>query len=129
MNVSMINTAADAKRFFATEHEGMTPKEAESVRTQQGQQAAKQFEAIIIRQLLAPALQPLMEGGLAGEGGASGGGQMYGYLLTDTMANCLSQGGGLGLSKVLEQQLTPKSEAAAAKVASAYTNGKMNNHE
>ena len=32
--------------------------------------------------------------------------------LTDVMANKLSQGGGMGLSKVIEQQLAPRGESA-----------------
>jgi Rod binding domain-containing protein len=37
---------------------------------------------------------------------------MYGYMLTDTLATNLAQGGGLGLARMLEKQLTPKSAAA-----------------
>jgi len=73
--------------------------------------AASQFEAIILRQLLAPSIEPMMSGGLGGAQG-SGGGGMYGYMLTDTLANSLSQGGGLGLARMLEKQLTPHSALA-----------------
>jgi len=38
------------------------------------QKVAKQFEAIITRQLLKPAIDPIMNGGSTGEGGATGGG-------------------------------------------------------
>lgn len=70
--------------------------------------AAGQFEAIILRQLLTPAIEPLMSGGLAGGGAASGGGGVYGYMLTDTLADSLSKGGGLGLTQMLSRQLTPR---------------------
>lgn len=73
--------------------------------------AAGQFEAIILRQLLAPTIEPLMSGG-SGEGGGSGGG-VYGYMLTDVLANSLGAAGGLGLSKMLTQQLTPRGAPAA----------------
>lgn len=69
--------------------------------------AAGQFEAIILRQLLTPAIEPLMNGGLTGEGG-SGGGGVYGYMLTDVLADSLSKGGGLGLTQMLSRQLTPR---------------------
>jgi Rod binding domain-containing protein len=68
--------------------------------------AASQFEAIILRQLLAPAIEPMMSGGLGGA--QSSGGGVYGYMLTDTLSNSLAQGGGLGLARMLEKQLTPR---------------------
>jgi flagellar protein FlgJ len=71
--------------------------------------AATQFEAIILRQLLAPSIEPVMSGGLGGEQGA--GGSIYGYMLTDTLANNLAQGGGLGLAHMLQKQLTPRGVA------------------
>ena len=67
--------------------------------------AAGQFEAIILRQLLTPTIEPLMSGGLGGAGGSGGG--VYGYMLTDVLATSLGAAGGLGLSKMLTQQLTP----------------------
>jgi flagellar protein FlgJ len=73
--------------------------------------AASQFEAIILRQLLAPSMESMMSGGLGGSK-ESGGGGMYGYMLTDTLANSLSQGGGLGLARMLEKQLTPHNALA-----------------
>ena len=91
---------------------GATPKQIHA--------AAQQFEALILRQLLEPAMEPLMSGGLGGE--QSGGG-VYGYMATDVMANSLSQGGGLGLSKILEKQLTPKGSVTSAQVADAYRAG------
>ncbi len=79
------------------------------------QKAARQFEAILVRQLLAPAIEPLMNGGSLGGGaaGAGQGGGVYGYLLTDTLAGSISQGGGLGLASVITRQLAPASPAAA----------------
>ncbi len=73
--------------------------------------AASQFEAIILRQLLEPSLEPLMSGGLGGDSAAGGGG-MYSYLLTDTLASNLAQGGGLGWARLLEKQLSPATAGA-----------------
>lgn len=61
--------------------------------------AAGQFEAIIVRQMLQDSV-----GKIAGEGAA---GNMYGFMLTDVLANQLTAGGGLGLGSILEKQLTP----------------------
>ncbi|MFT3783256.1 MAG: rod-binding protein [Nibricoccus sp.] len=75
--------------------------------------AASQFEAIILRQLLAPSIEPVMSGGLGGTSSAGSG--IYGYMLTDTLANSLSQAGGLGLGRMLEKQLTPRTAEADIK--------------
>ena len=79
--------------------------------------AAGQFEAIILRQLLTPSIEPIMNGGLGagGESGGAGGGGggVYSYLLTDTLANSLTAGGGLGLGRMLERQLSNPATASA----------------
>lgn len=75
--------------------------------------AASQFEAIILRQLLAPSIEPMTSGGgMGGESGSSSAGSgIYGYMLTDALATNLSKAGGLGLGKMLEKQLSPKHPA------------------
>ena len=78
---------------------------------------AQQFEAILLRQLLGPALQSMP--------GAGNG--MYSYMLTDAFAQKLSAGRGMGLASILERQFTPKGESAPVSPASAATvssNGK-----
>ena len=80
--------------------------------------AAQQFEAIMVRQLLSPAIEPMMNGGMGGEkskSGAGGGGGVYGYMLTDTLANSIAQGGGLGLANVINRQLSPATPVAQPK--------------
>jgi flagellar protein FlgJ len=82
--------------------------------------AAQQFEAILLRQFLAPAIQPMMggnsvdgsDGGEGGAGGAAGG--VYSFLLTDVLANAMSQGGGLGLGGILKRQFSKNIVAAPA---------------
>jgi flagellar protein FlgJ len=128
MQVSSINSAAEARRAFATETgAGATGATGASAQPspKQIQAAAKQFEAIILRQLLTPAIDPLMSHGLGGKSpaGASGGGGIYGYLVTDVLANSLSQGGGLGLARMLEKQLTPKGAVSTAQAAATYRAG------
>ena len=126
MQVSSINSVADARRAFATETgAGAAPASAPPSATQI-QAAARQFEAIILRQLLTPAIEPLMSHGLGGssaEKSTGGGGGVYGYLVTDVLANTLSQGGGLGLARILGKQLTPKSAVSAAQAAATYRAG------
>jgi len=133
MQVSSINSAADARRIFATETAtgtaGATGTTGTSAQPspKQIQAAARQFEAIILRQLLTPAIDPLMSHGLGGNspagGSGGGGGGVYGYLVTDVLANSLSQGGGLGLARMLEKQLTPKGAVSTAQAAATYRAG------
>jgi flagellar protein FlgJ len=129
MEVSSINSAADARRVFATETGAGTASSSAQPSAKQIQAAARQFEAIILRQLLSPAIEPLMSHGLggnsAGKGSGSGGGGVYGYLVTDVLANSLSQGGGLGLARMLGKQLTPKGAVSAAQAAATYRAGEL----
>lgn len=73
--------------------------------------AARQFEAILVRQLLSPAIEPLMSSGLGGEGAGGSGGGVFGYFLTDTLAESMTSGQGLGLAAVLSRQLSPAPSA------------------
>jgi Rod binding domain-containing protein len=68
---------------------------------------AKQFEAILVRQLLGKTMTSML-------GGESGGvaGSVYGDMLSETMAQQLTAGRGLGLGRFIEQQLTPRGQAA-----------------
>ena len=58
---------------------------------------SRQFESILVRQFLGESMKPLLEDGPSG--------QVYGYLLTDSLANSISDGGGLGLANVIQAQL------------------------
>jgi flagellar protein FlgJ len=134
MQVSSIQNATDARRMAAARTssvDGATPAVKAADKRNQTSVAARQFEAIILRQLLSPTIEPLMAGGITGGKGAmtGGGGGMYGYMMTDVLANSLSQGNGLGLAKVLEKQLTPKGAALPAKVAASYRSANTIHHE
>lgn len=94
----------------AFESSGMGPAPAAS--PADVKRAAAQFEAILLRQLLSPAVEPMMNGSLAGGGGAGGG--VYGYMLTDVLANTMSQGGGLGLASVLEKQFSAQTGSTSS---------------
>jgi len=73
--------------------------------------AAQQFEAIMVRQLIAPAIEPMMNGSsLGGEKSGDSGGGVYGYMLTDVLSTSITQGGGLGLADVITRQLSPRAD-------------------
>ncbi len=77
------------------------------------QKASRQFEAILVRQMLGPAIEPMMSGGSLGGSESSGsGGGVYGYMLTDVLSNSITEGGGLGLAGVIGRQLSPKDAPA-----------------
>ncbi|MFI5337160.1 MAG: flagellar biosynthesis protein FlgJ [Opitutales bacterium] len=76
---------------------------------------AGQFEALLLRQFLQDSLGNIMGGEKSGPSGS-----IYGYLLTDVLASKISEGGGLGLSSILQHQLTP--HAAAVPPSSRKTN-------
>lgn len=63
-------------------------------------EAARQFEAILLRQLLDESLGKVFNKGA--------GGHVYGYMITDALADGISKGGGLGLARVIESQLTER---------------------
>lgn len=67
---------------------------------------AAQFEAVLVRQLLGNTMTKMLGGA---EGGAASG--VYGDMLSETMASQLTAGQGLGLGRVIEQQLTPRGAA------------------
>lgn len=73
---------------------------------EQSKQVAAQFEAILVRQLLGPTMTSM----LGKEGGAAT--NVYGDMITNTFAEQLTRGGGFGLSKMIQQQLTPRSSNA-----------------
>ena len=120
MNVSAVSSTLGAAQPAQGPRDRDAPLEIQDIK-----KVAAQFEAIIVRQLLKPAIDPIMNGGSSGsQGGAvsGGGGGVYGYLLTDVLANSLSQGGKLGFSQLIEKQLTPDAlKAAYAEAQAAST--------
>ena len=65
----------------------------------QRQKAAAQFEAILVRQMLGKSVGAMM----GGTGHTAG--LMYGDLMTDVLAQKLTQGQGLGLGKMIARQM------------------------
>lgn len=78
-----------------------------SVTAAQRKKAAAQFEAILVRQLLSQSVGSM----LGGSGHTTG--MIYGDMMTDALAQKLTAGQGLGLGRMIEQQLTPRGAPAA----------------
>lgn len=70
---------------------------------------AAQFEAVLVRQMLGKTVNSMLGGAESGVAGS-----VYGDMLADTIATQLTSGPGLGLGRLLVQQLTPRGETAAA---------------
>ncbi len=77
-----------------------------------------QFEAIFVRQLLGKTMSKMMGSD------DSTAGSVYGDLITDTLAKSLTAGSGLGIGRMIEQQLTPRGVHAAATNLPAPTSTK-----
>ena len=76
---------------------------------------AGQFEAILLRQFLSDSVGSMMGGQ------DSPAVNVYGYLLTDVLSQKLAASGGMGISKVIEQQLAPRGQTAAPGAAAKGT--------
>jgi peptidoglycan hydrolase FlgJ len=100
MNVSSINHATTTAAAELAKG-GKSQALRNLPQSEQVKAAAGQFEAIIVRELLQDSVGKLT-------GGDKNGGGMYGFMMTDVLANQLTAGGGLGLAKIFAQQLAPK---------------------
>ena len=75
--------------------------ESATLRNKDAAKVPEQFESILLRQFLSESMKPLLQEGPAG--------QVYGYLLTDSLASSIASGGGLGLCSILQTQLGTES--------------------
>jgi Rod binding domain-containing protein len=95
--------------------------------TPEQQKAAREFEAIFLRQLMSS----LEKGG--GMGGQSSGGQVFRSMMVSALADTASEGGGIGLSELILKAMLPPSPQgkpdlplhAAAPHAAASTTGRQ----
>jgi Rod binding domain-containing protein len=96
MDASILQfNAADPSAWRERMVEGSAP-EAERLAA-----ASREFEAVLLRQYLSEAFKPITEGGdLFGSSNP-----MYGYLITDSLANGLSAGSVFGFSNILQAQM------------------------
>ena len=72
-----------------------------------------QFESLFVKQYLKQALKPMFKGIFNENGGASG---MYRHMFTDAMAESIAQGGGFGISSMLQMHLNKKVDAEGAEL-------------
>src|ERR1700743_994701 len=99
MNIAPIQSATDASKIpledlAANKHLTEQQKVAE---------ASRQFEAIMLRQILSESQKPVITSEFTDNSTASG---IYQDYITNTLADSMSKSGTLGLSKVFEQQLS-----------------------
>jgi Rod binding domain-containing protein len=67
-------------------------------------EVSRQFEAVLLRQILSQAQKPMFKSSLlAGDGTSSA---IYQDMITQQLADRISKGGTFGFAKVLEQQLS-----------------------
>lgn len=67
-------------------------------------EVSRQFEAVLLRQILSQAQKPMFKSSLTPGGGTTN--AIYQDMVTQQLADRISQGGTFGFAKVLEQQLT-----------------------
>jgi len=75
-------------------------------------EVSRQFEAVLLRQILSQAQKPMFKNSLFPSGGATN--AIYQDMVTQQLADRISQGGTFGFARVLEQQLTVESKAKPA---------------
>jgi flagellar protein FlgJ len=83
-------------------------------REEKVREAARQFEAVLLRQILGQARKPVFRSELSKETAASG---IYQDMVTAQLAEAMSRGGTLGLARSLETQLSPGTANAASQAA------------
>lgn len=94
------NVLTPAERAHASHLRGAALRNASAA--EQRAAVASQFEAILLRQMLGKTMTSM----LGKDSGAAG--SIYGDLLTDTISDKLSSGSGMGIARLLEQQLAPR---------------------
>jgi Rod binding domain-containing protein len=83
-----------------------------------------QFESLLVKQYLKQALKPMFKGIFNENGGASG---MYRHMFTDAMAESIAQGGGFGISSMLQMHLNKKVDAEDAELIEQPTASEIEN--
>jgi Rod binding domain-containing protein len=108
MNVAALNSSplSPVARAHAAHLTGAALRAAGPA--EQRAAVAAQFEAILVRQLLGKTMTKMV----GSEEGAAA--NVYGDLLTETVATQLTAGPGLGLGRMIEQQLTPRGLSSSA---------------
>jgi flagellar protein FlgJ len=72
--------------------------------------AAREFEAIFLRQMLTS----LQKASRMGNSESSSGGEVYGSMMVGALADAVAAAGGIGLAKYVTTTLAPEAHAASA---------------
>ena len=82
-------------------------------------EASRQFEAVLLRQFLSESQKPVINSEFTDNSNSAG---IYQDMITTQLADSLSRGGGIGLAKTFERQLTPHTaHHGAASITSQAT--------
>ncbi len=108
MKLAAINTLAPVK-----------PEPADAAQKQKLAEATKQFEAVLIRQMLS-SLERTTQ--LSGSKTTLGGQSAYSSMMGDALSDAIAQAGGLGLAPTLDGMLAERvSESVAEEAPAAPT--------
>ena len=100
MNVSPIQSPVDTSTIPVEELAG----DKSLTSRQKIAEASRQFEAIMLRQILSESQKPVITSEFTDNSTAAG---IYQDYITNTLADSMSKSGTLGLAKIFEQQLSP----------------------
>jgi Rod binding domain-containing protein len=106
MKLAAINTLAPVK-----------PEPADAAQKQKLTEATKQFEAVLIRQMLT-SLERTTQLSSSSKG-ALGGSSAYSSMMVDALSDAIAQAGGLGLAKTLDGMLAERVTESVASEAPA----------
>ena len=107
MNITSISSPLGAAESLSLQT-GLSGNQGPSpgVPSRDPSELARQFEGILVRQMLAESMKSLLDG--------PQGQQTYGYFISEALSDGITKGGGLGLRSVLESQLRGQGEARQA---------------
>ena len=106
MNVAPISTSFGAELLAPEARLAGNQGPRPAVPTRDPSELARQFEGILVRQMLAESMKSLRDG--------PKGQQSYGYFISEALSDGITKGGGLGLRSVLESQLRGQGEVRRA---------------
>ncbi len=114
MNIAPIQSASDAANIPVEELAG----NKSLTERQKIAEASRQFEAIMLRQILSESQKPVITSEFTDNSTAAG---IYQDYITNTLADSMSKSGTFGLAKIFEQQLShpaPKTGSTGKNVIS-----------
>jgi len=97
-SISSKHVSMDSSLLMEMVH---SQKNSESEKTEF---VSQQFESVLVKQFLNDALKPMFKG-VFNEN--SEGHRLYRHFFTDALSESIAQGGGFGISSILQQQLSP----------------------